>query len=321
MTVQGSDRAGNRNRILKVGVILPMFSGDPANVIGAAESAEALGFDGVFAFDHFFPPGAPADRPALEAFTTLGAVAARTDRVALGTLVTRAILRPVGLVAKMLATLDMMSGGRAILGVGTGDPIDRPEHRAFGFPDLSILERRAHLAETVAALKALFHGKTFAGGKHVPPIEGPLMPAVREGGPPLWLGAQSDEVVKLAAALADGWNGWGLSPGRFRAKADLLAAEAARAGRYAEATWAGIVLVGTDEREARKLLEDRERKGMSGGLAWVGPAESFVGHLQELSAAGASWAILVLAGPPDRRHLLSERILPALDASPASDRA
>src|SRR5881397_2326990 len=117
-------------RAIRVGLILPLFSGDAAKVVSAARAAEELGFDGVFAFDHFFPPGAPPDRPALEAFTTLGSVAAATDRVAIGTLVTRAVLRPPGMVAKMAATLDQISGGRMILAMGTGDPIDRPEHHA-----------------------------------------------------------------------------------------------------------------------------------------------------------------------------------------------
>ena len=89
---------------LKVGIILPMFSGDPGKVLEAARSAESLGFDGAFAFDHFFPPGGAPDRPALEAFTTLAAVAGVTERVRLGTLVTRAVLRPPGMVAKMAIT-------------------------------------------------------------------------------------------------------------------------------------------------------------------------------------------------------------------------
>src|SRR2546423_15543547 len=129
---------------LKVGIILPMFSGDPGKVLEAARSAESLGFDGVFAFDHFFPPGGPPDRPALEAFTTLAAVAAATERVRLGTLVTRAVLRPPGLLAKLATTIDLISDGRMILAMGTGDPIDRPEHDAFGFPNLSVRDRRDH---------------------------------------------------------------------------------------------------------------------------------------------------------------------------------
>ncbi|HEX8099973.1 MAG TPA: LLM class flavin-dependent oxidoreductase, partial [Actinomycetota bacterium] len=187
----------------KIGLILPMFSGDPGKVITAATASEELGYDGVFAFDHFFPPGAAPDRPALEAFTTLAAVAACTKRVTLGTLVTRAVLRPPGLLAKMTSTLDLMSEGRMVLGIGTGDPIDRPEHDTFGFPNLGLKERRAHLAETVDALKALFEGRVFEGGERLPRIEGPLLPPpVRPGGPPVWIGAQADEVIRIAGRLA-----------------------------------------------------------------------------------------------------------------------
>jgi alkanesulfonate monooxygenase SsuD/methylene tetrahydromethanopterin reductase-like flavin-dependent oxidoreductase (luciferase family) len=300
-------------RALKVGAILPMFSGDADKVISAARSSESLGYDGVFVFDHFFPPGGSPDRPALEAFTTLAAVAAATERVRVGTLVTRAILRPPGLLAKMMSTIDLISQGRTILGIGTGDPIDLPEHHAFGFPNLSARERRAHLSETLTALKSLFEGKAYEGGDHVPRLSGPLLPPpVQAGGPTIWVGAQSDEVVRMAGRLADGWNGWGLDPERFRAKAKLLAEEAGQAGRSAEATWAGIVLVGEDDAEAEALLERRRSRNMIDELAWWGTAERFVEHLHDLTEAGATWAIMVVAGPADRRQLLAERVLPHL---------
>ena len=303
------------NRALKVGLILPIFSGDPAKVLDAAVAAERLGFDGVFAYDHFFPPGGPSDRPALEAFTTLAAVAARTERVAIGTLVTRAILRPPGLLAKMAATLDLISGGRMIVGIGSGDAIDLAEHESFGFHGLSVADRRVHLAETVAAIMGLFRGEPFQGGTFVPPLAGPLLPPpVQRGGPPLWVGGRSDEVVRIAGSLADGWNGWGLDPGAFRVKAEFLFDEAGRHGREAEATWAGIVLVGEDEEEVQAMLEERHRKGMTEDLAWAGPAERFPEHLISLSRSGAAWAIMVLAGAPGRRELLAERVLPRLSA-------
>ena len=303
-------------RAIKVGVILPMFSGDPHKVLAAARAAENLGFDGVFAFDHFFPPGAAPDRPALEVFTTLAAVAATTQRVALGTLVTRAILRPAGMVAKLASTIDLISGGRMILGIGTGDPIDLPEHHAFGFHDLSVMDRRTHLAATVTAVKALFRGERYEGGDLVPRLDGPLVPPpVQPGGPPVWIGALSDQVVRIAGAIADGWNGWGLEPKKFRAKADLLAEEAALSGREVEPTWAGIVLVGETDQEAERLLSERDAKGMSDGVAWSGPADRFADHLLELTDAGATWAIMVLAGPAGRRELLAERVLPALSVS------
>ena len=297
----------------KIGVVLPMFSGDPGKVLAAARSSEDLGYDGAFVFDHFFPPGGPPDRPALEACTTLAAVAAATARLRLGTLVTRAVLRPPGLLAKMLSTIDLISGGRAVLGIGTGDPIDRPEHEAFGFPNLGLSERREHLAETVSAIKSLFHGEVYQGGKHVPRVAGPLLPPpVQEGGPPVWLGAQSDEVVRMAGRLADGWNGWGLPPGEFRLKAKLLEEEAGRAGRQAEATWAGIVLVGEDEDEATRLMEARHQRGMNDSVSWSGSADGLTKHLRDLADAGATWAIMVLAGPAGRRELMAERVLPGL---------
>jgi alkanesulfonate monooxygenase SsuD/methylene tetrahydromethanopterin reductase-like flavin-dependent oxidoreductase (luciferase family) len=301
------------DRVVKVGLVLPMFSGDPDKVLAAARDAEALGFDGVFGFDHFFPPGQAPDRPALEAFTTLASVAAATERVRLGTLVTRAILRPPGLVAKMAATIDEISGGRMILGLGTGDPIDRPEHEAFGFPNLSVPERRVHLAEATAAVKALFGGAVYPGGTMIPRLEGPLLPPpIQPGGPPVWLGAMADDVVRMAGRIADGWNGWGLPADRFALKARLLSEEATAAGRSAEATWAGIVLVGEDDLDAARLLEERERKGMSDSTSWHGSAERFVAFLRDLAAAGATWAIMVLAGPAGRRELVAERVLPAL---------
>ena len=75
---------------MKVGLILPLFSGNPDRVLSFARQAEDLGYDGVFAFDHFFPPGASPDRPSLEAFSSLAAVGAASERLAVGTLVTRA---------------------------------------------------------------------------------------------------------------------------------------------------------------------------------------------------------------------------------------
>jgi alkanesulfonate monooxygenase SsuD/methylene tetrahydromethanopterin reductase-like flavin-dependent oxidoreductase (luciferase family) len=291
---------------VRFGVILPLFSGDSERVLSFARRAEVLGFDGLFAFDHFFPPGAAPDRPSLECFATLAAVGAATSRVAVGTLVTRAQLRPAGLLAKTAANLDVLTGGRMILGMGTGDPIDEPEHRAFGIPTLDKRERRAHLAEAVAALQALFAGERWRGGTHVPALEGPLLPPpVQPNGPPVWIGAQADAVVRLAGAVADGWNGWGLDPEEFGRKARLLAEEAGAAGREAEATWAGIALVGEDEGEAERLGRARQEKGMTSDGVWIGGTERFAGFAGELEAAGASWVIVVPAGPADRLEVVA----------------
>jgi alkanesulfonate monooxygenase SsuD/methylene tetrahydromethanopterin reductase-like flavin-dependent oxidoreductase (luciferase family) len=303
---------------VKLGLILPLFSGDVSKVLGAAREAEDLGFDGVFVFDHLFPPGAPPDRPALEAFATLAAVAAATDRVTQGTVVTRASRRPIGLLAKTAAWIDRASGGRLVLGIGTGDPIDRPEHEAYGLPMLDKTDRRAHLQEAVHALKALFGGSPYPGGRLVPPLDGPLEPRPSDpSGPPIWIGAQAEEVVRIAGRLADGWNGWGLDAPAFASRARVLAEAAGEAGRAVEATWAGIALVGADGDELAELQERRRSRGFT-DEAWAGTPDDLVGFLESLRASGASWAVLVAAGPPDRRRLLAERVLPSL-RSPVGD--
>ncbi|MGH2710736.1 MAG: LLM class flavin-dependent oxidoreductase [Actinomycetota bacterium] len=294
---------------MKVGVILPLFSGDPQKVLVAAREAEELGYDGVFAFDHFFPPGAPRDRAALEAFTTLAAVAAVTERVAMGTMVTRASLRPTGLLAKQVSWLDAASDGRFVLGIGTGDPIDKPEHEAYGMPMLDKGARREHLEETVTALKALFAGGSYPGGTHVPALEGPLLPPPRPGGPPVWIGAQADAVVRMSGRIADGWNGWGIDAPRFSEKVGVL--KEAAGERSVTPTWAGIVLAGADERETAELAEKRRARGVE-DEAWTGTTEELTSFLKDLERAGAAWAVMVLAGPPDRRGLLAETVLPSV---------
>lgn len=297
---------------MKVGAILPLFSGDAHKVVEAAREAESLGYDGVFAFDHFFPPGASSDRPSLEVFATLGAVCAATERVAVGTLVARTSLRPVGLLAKSAAWLDAASGGRFILGLGTGDRTDAAEHVAYGIPLLDRRARRVHLAETARALKALFRGEPSPGGELVPAIDGPLVPPpARRGGPPVWLAGHATEIVRTAGTLADGWNGWGLDPEEFRDLADVLAEASREAGRKSIPTWAGIVLVGRDEKETGDLLARRRARGMR-DLAWAGTCEELITHLRALSEAGAEWAIVVAAGPKDRRAVIAQEVLPSI---------
>lgn len=296
---------------MKVGLILPLFSGDPVKVLAFARRAEDLGYDGVFAFDHLFPPGAAPDRPSLEAFSTLASVATVTERIAIGTLVARASLRPAGLVAKLAASLEDLSGGRMILGLGTGDAMNRSEHDAFGVRFLDASERRPHLVETVRAVRALLGGQVWDGGSWVSPMHGPLLPGPSSPGPPVWVGGFADAVVRIAAAEADAWNGWGMSLPEFTRKTDLMRRSAAERSRTVEATWAGIVVVGRDDEEAQAMLEERRRRRVWGSNAWAGSVRSLTRWLEGLETAGASWAVLVPAGAPDRVEMIAE-VLPGI---------
>jgi alkanesulfonate monooxygenase SsuD/methylene tetrahydromethanopterin reductase-like flavin-dependent oxidoreductase (luciferase family) len=283
-----------------------MFSRDATGVIGVARRAEELGFDGVFAFDHLFPLGGRTDGPSLECFATLAAVAARTAAVRVGSLVTRVVLRPPGLVAKLGATLDSLSEGRAIVGMGTGDHLSDGEHRVFGLPIEAEGPRRERLAETAAALRALWRGDAYPGGRLVPPLDGPLVPPpTTPGGPPLWLGGTSDDVVRIAAASADAWNGWGLRLDSFARKSALLAD--AGEGRV-PATWGGVVVVAADDGGARRLEADREARGQP-PAQFIGSADALRSHLGDLHEAGARWAVLLLARGYERLGLVAERVL------------
>lgn len=244
----------------------------------------------------------------------LSAVAARTERIAVGTLVTRATLRSAGMIAKLAASVDGVSHGRMILAVGTGDPIDEPEHRVFGIPYLDKAERRDHLVETVRAVRALFDARPWPGGTHVPAMSGPLLPRpASPGGPPIWMGGFADAVVRLAAREADAWNGWGMGLDEFTRKARLLDQEAGR--RSVSATWAGIVVVGRDDAEVAQLLDARSHRHLESDV-WAGTTGSLREWLENLGSVGASWAVLVPGGPPDRVELIATEVLPGLRPDP-----
>ena len=289
-----------------------MSSSDAQALLALARHAEELGFDGLFAFDHFFPPRAPSDRPSLEAYATLAAVAAVTTRVRIGTLVTRASIRPAGLLAKQAAALDDISGGRFVLGIGTGDEASKAEHEVFGLPYLGKEARRAHLIETVRAVRALFAGVAWPGGKHVPAMTGPLLRPARPGGPPIWIGGESEPVARIAAREADGWNGWSVDEETFAARVRLVRAEATDV-RPVEPTWAGPVVVGQDAAEVKRIVAGRRERG-SMQEAFAGDLDATAGWLERLAEAGATWAILLVLGGADRIDMIGEGLLPRLVA-------
>lgn len=280
-----------------------MFASDPSRPLATAERAAALGFDGVFAADHLFPPTPGGrEKPSLEVFSILAAVAARHPELHVGTLVARVTLRPVGLLAKEAASLDRMSGGKAILALGTGDAESKAEHEVFGIPDPDLATRRSMLGETLDALGALFEGHAYAGGAQVPAIRGPLIPP---GSPELWVGGRGTWALEAAARAARAWNGWGLSAEAFAVRAERLRELAA--GRPVAPTWAGIVLVGEDAADLDLLLDVRTKKGLP-PASWSGTTDELRSFANELERLGTSWCIVLAAGPADRLELIARTL-------------
>ena len=119
-----------------------------------AEHVERTGWDGYWFADHFMPDGKEVSAPWSEAWTTISALAAEVGRLRFGTLVSGNTYRHPAVLAKMAATLDHISGGRAVLGLGAG--WQENEHTAYGIPYYTVRERLARLDEACAVVKALF---------------------------------------------------------------------------------------------------------------------------------------------------------------------
>jgi alkanesulfonate monooxygenase SsuD/methylene tetrahydromethanopterin reductase-like flavin-dependent oxidoreductase (luciferase family) len=271
--------------MVHVGLTLPSFRERAEPALAVARAADAAGVDAVFAYDHLFRRGADGERrPAIELLALMGAVAAATRRVAIGSLVARASLRPPAVLANGFDTVARIAGaGRTLAAVGAGDEESREENESFGLGFGSVEDRLAGLRDTVLAS--------------------------RDRGYPVWVGGRDPAVRALAAAEADGWNLWGgASVERFRAHAAALQDAAARAPFTV--SWGGLFVVGSDERTARAKAE---RLG-AGPHVHVGGPERVADVLRGYADAGAQWVVVgpVDSSDPQNAHLLGEAVSPLL---------
>lgn len=198
---------------IRLGLQIPNFSYNtpvaelfPA-VIAQAQEAEAAGFDTVFLMDHFYQlPGLGApDEPMLEAYTALGALATVTERVQLGTLVTGNTYRNPTLLAKVISTLDVVSGGRGILGIGAG--WFELEHRQLGFEFGTFTERFEKLEEALQIILPMLHGERRSfSGKWYHTENAINEPRYRDHIPVMLGGSGEKKTFRMAARYADHLN-------------------------------------------------------------------------------------------------------------------
>ena len=242
---------------MKIGVALAQSSWPDgrvwsfAEIVDYAERADRLGFDSVWTNDHFFLElGAPRRPSGPEPMVLLAHLAARTERVQLGTLVLCAPFRDPGQLVRESKTLAELSGGRFILGLGCG--WHEPEFQAFGIPSDHLVSRFEEYVEAVMAL--LRGGEADYDGRYVR-----LRRAEVSGGavPPVWIAARGPRMLRITARHADGWN----LPGPRDSLAEVLALlreEIAAAGRPEGAVVvsnAAIVLLDEPEEAGRLLAE------------------------------------------------------------------
>ncbi len=235
-------------------------------IAGAAVAAEASGFDSVWVMDHFYQIATvgPRTDPMLEAYTLLGALAARTRTASLGTMVTGVTYRNPALLAKIVTTLDVVSAGRAVLGIGAAWNDD--EHRGYGFDFPPVGERMDRLEEALRICRAMFtESEPTVRGAHYAVQAALNEPRpVRPGGIPILVGGSGERrTLRLVAQYADACNVFG-DVETVRHKLAVLDRHCAEVGRDPAAVTrtrlGGLVIADSAaeaERRARQMVEAR----------------------------------------------------------------
>ena len=336
---------------MRLGIALPHYddslAGGPVSWDGVrrvAQTAERCGYSSVWVSDHLFFDwskygGSSERRGTLECWTTLSALAASTEHVRVGSLTLCNDLRNPALVAKMAATLDLLSGGRLDVGLGAGwyEPEYRAAGIAFDRPGVRV-RRLAEAAEIVARMLA-GEELTFDGRHYT--IRGALCRPrpVQQPRPPVWLGGKGDRLLAAAAAAADGWNfSWLGSFETYRERAEAATRACERAGRDPASLRRSVgtyVLAGRDERDARRRFERlmaRTPAGVFGGgntaagVSWerfrsdrvAGSTGEVIDRLGRLGALGVEEVVVGLGTLPfqvadeEDVELVGEEIGPAL---------
>jgi F420-dependent oxidoreductase-like protein len=189
--------------------------------LAVARHAEATGWDGVWYADHFMPNQEDVSGPTNECWTTLAALAALVPRVRLGSLVVGNMYRHPAVLAKMAAGVDIVSGGRLVLGLGAG--WQENEHQKYGIEFSTVGGRLSRLDEACQVVNGLLRNdRTTFHGKYYQLDDAPLVPKPVQQPLPLLIGGGGEKrTMRIAAKYADEWNVWG-EPDVLRHKMSIL---------------------------------------------------------------------------------------------------
>ncbi len=278
---------------MKVGLQIPDFSTPRgAESLGrelgtVARTADDAGFEYIAVMDHFFqiPVVGPADKEMLEGYTTLGYLAARTSRAALLTVATGAFYREPGILAKIVTTLDVLSGGRAWLGIGAG--WNEEESRGLGIPFHPVAERFERLEETLQICLQMWRGneEPFAGRHYQ--LERPLnspQSLSRPHPPVMVCGGGERRTLRLVAQYGDACN---LFAGRDEArKLDLLRQHCEAVGRDYDTIYKTAYYWFDPSRGTQRIVDDLGALAGRGFHAAIGAVRD-VWEVAPLEAIGA----------------------------------
>jgi F420-dependent oxidoreductase-like protein len=288
---------------MRFGLQIPNFSDDvtPGTLFGEvverATAAEETGFDSVWVMDHFFqlpPMGGPV-APMLDSYTLLGALAARTSRVRLGAMVTGVTYRNPAHLAKIITTLDVISGGRAILGIGAAWYDVEHEGLGFDFPSAGV--RLDRLEEALQICRAMFteEAPSFEGRYYRIHEARNVPPPVQQGGPTILVGGGGERrTLQLVARYADMCNIFG-DPATVAHKVDVLRGHCKAIGRdpseITVSRLSTLVLTADDEETAATKEFLRQVTGEEPTGSDIGTADELVARVEELAAAGVDYFV------------------------------
>jgi F420-dependent oxidoreductase-like protein len=295
---------------MRFGLQIPNFTMDAPGglfegVVDMATAAEDSGYDSVWVMDHFYqlPPMGGPTQPMLDSYTLLGALAARTSRVRLATMVTGVTYRNPAHLAKIVTTLDVISAGRAILGIGAAWYDVEHEGLGFDFPPAG--ERLDRLEEALQICRAMFseEAPSFDGSYYRIQEARNVPPPVQPGGPKILVGGGGEKrTLMLVARYADMCNFFG-DADTFRHKVDVLRGHCATIGRDpSEVTVSRLsTLVLTANAEETAATNDFLRQvGADPSGSDIGTADELVARVEELGAAGVEYFIFnIPTGTPD----------------------
>ncbi len=274
------------------------------------QRADALGYDSAWLFDHFLPITGERTGPCFEGWTLLTALAAQTQRLHAGCLVTSVIYRHPAVLANMGATLDVVTGGRLELGIGAG--WFEAETVAYGMPFPRTGERLAQLEEALQVIRMLWtQDYSDFKGRHFTLTQARCEPKpVQKPNPTIWVGGQGEKVtLRVVAAQADGWDTDMLPLDVYAHKLDVLAQHCARVGRDPTTVrkmihFAGVIA--EDERTAQQRAEALAQQWNTSvaelrGRVLMGTPQQAAEQLMAYSEWGVEHFVLSLAAPYDMK--------------------
>jgi len=250
---------------VRFGIQVPQQNGDWNDMLTLWQEADRLGFDTAWVFDHFLPIFSDPTGPCLEGWTALSALAQATHKIRLGVMVTGNTYRHPAVLAKMAATVDIISNGRLIFGIGAG--WFELEHQVYDIPFPPIGERLISLDESLTLIKKLWKQETANfTGRHHHLHDAPFEPKpIQQPHPPILVGAAGEKIaLGIVARHADMWNTFG-SPETFRHKIEVLAEHCAHIGRDPDEIEKSVLISTTfsSDDNTRQLIEDYIAMGVT----------------------------------------------------------